>query len=71
MNHKHIKIERVSREYAIHIVGEDVHDYLVGKVLAMQKSTHREFVDSLGNQKFLRFVPLTEGVEYFVDDGKI
>ena len=71
MQHNHIKTERVSKEHAIYIVGSDIHDYLVEKVLSMKKATHREFVDSLGNQKFLRFVPFSDTVEYFVDDGKI
>jgi hypothetical protein len=71
MHHDHIKAQRVSKEHAIYIVGDEMHDYLVQRVLMMKKSTHREFVDSLGNQKFLRFVPMADSVEYFIDDGKI
>jgi hypothetical protein len=71
MHHNHIKTQQVTKEHAIYIVGDEIHDYLVEKVLAMKKSTHREFVDSLGNQKFLRFVPFSDEVKYFIDDGKI
>ena len=69
MNHKQMTFNTVSKDYAIHIIGEDVHNYLVERVLMLKKSTHREFVDSMGNKKYLRLVPMGDTITYFIDDS--
>jgi hypothetical protein len=70
MNHPHMTFERVSKEYVVHVIGEDEHNYILQKVLSTKQSTFREFVDSLGAKKFLHFVPMSDDVSYFMDDGK-
>lgn len=71
MHNNHVKLDEVSKDYAVHIIGEDEHNYIVQKVLVLKQMSFREFIDSMGNKKFLRFVPMADEVHYFVDDGKI
>ena len=71
MHNNHVKLEQVSKDYAIHVIGEDEHNYIVQAVLVLKKASFREFVDSMGNKMFLRFVPMADEVRYFIDDGEV
>jgi hypothetical protein len=68
MNHSHVKLQSVTKEYVIHVIGEVKHDFLFQTALSMKKATQCVFVDSFGNHKALRFVPMHENISYFIDD---